>query len=340
MTCHPATGTVTSVVFPVATVHDTSPEPGHFNAYDNNVPEFNVTLTLSPVKSFYVAGDIVTVTATLKKHSDNTAVASTVYTTAKDTAGVVGGGLTVASLAFYGPRAMPKGILGLPLSTAGLAPQSANLFIGSKLNDNTVNAAVMTDATGFKYQLTIPTGVKTGTYGIRLRFADYGRIGTGNSKVESIGFTLAQVGSATVEKKVAGDICVNCHGAPPVTFEGHNERHVVVWDTDHCNSCHDYSGNHAAMLSNRVHAVHSANTLGDMLNTQEMQTTAGGFNMLHHRPGLERDNLSAKHKQLRHLPRFREHVVPERRARGVLSRLPRGQYLHRRRLEPHAAKRG
>jgi cytochrome c1 len=96
--------------------------------------------------------------------------------------------------------------------------------------------------------------------------------------VESVAFQTIQIGSATVEKKVSGDICVNCHGAPPITFPGHNARHVVVWDTDQCNACHDYSGNHAAALSNRVHAVHSANTLGDMLNTRSMQTTSGGFN--------------------------------------------------------------
>ncbi len=54
----------------------------------------------------------------------------------------------------------------------------------------------------------------------------------------------------------------------------------MIFDTDQCISCHDYSGNHASALSNRVHAVHSANTLGDMLNTQKMQTTAGGFNSL------------------------------------------------------------
>jgi hypothetical protein len=42
---------------------------------------------------------------------------------------------------------------------------------------------------------------------------------------------------------------------------------VVVFDTDQCISCHDYSGGHAATIANRVHAVHSANSWGDMSNT-------------------------------------------------------------------------
>jgi hypothetical protein len=277
-TCHPATGAVSAIVFPVATVHDTSPEPGHFNAFPPNVPEFNVTMTLSPVKSFYSAGDNVTITATLTKHLDNSAVAAAVYTNPQGAAGISDNALRSASLAVYGPRAMPKPILGLPPSAAGLVPQTANLWIGSKLNDNTVNSRVLTDNTAFKYKLTIPSGLANGTYGVRVRFGDYGYVADNNYKVESVAFQTIQIGSATVEKKVSGDICVNCHGAPPITFPGHNARHVVVWDTDQCNACHDYSGNHAAALSNRVHAVHSANTLGDMLNTRSMQTTSGGFN--------------------------------------------------------------
>ncbi len=131
-TCHPASGAVSAIVFPVATVHDTSPEPGSFNANPPNVPEFNVTLTLSPVKAFYVAGDNVLVTATLTKHADNTAVPTAVYTNPLGAAGITDNALRSASLAVYGPRALPKPILGLPKSSSGLTPQTANLTIGSK----------------------------------------------------------------------------------------------------------------------------------------------------------------------------------------------------------------
>lgn len=276
VTCHPASGTATTIVFPVATVHDTSPEAISFNAFPKNVPEYDVTLTLSPVKAFYVAGDNVAVTATLKLHGTSTSVPAAVYTNPKGASGIADNALASASLAAYGPRALPKPILNLPVSAAGLVPQSANLWIGSKLNDNTVNPAVKTDATGFKYNLTIPTGLTAGTYGVRVRFGDYGYVSDTNYKTESVAFQTIQIGSATVTPKVAGDGCGNCHGVGDF-LDAHDARHAVIFDTDQCISCHDYSGNHASAISNRVHAVHSANTFGDMLNTQKMQTTDGGF---------------------------------------------------------------
>jgi hypothetical protein len=277
-TCHPASGVASSLVFPVATVHDTSPEPGHFNAFPPDVPEFNVTLSLTAPANgtFYVANENVTITATLKSHADNTTVNTKWYTNPQGAAGITDNALRSASLAAYGPRALPKPILGLPLSS-GLTPQTANLFIGSKTADNVVNARVLTDNTGFRYKLTIPSGLASGTYGVRVRFGDYGYVTDNNYKTESVAFQLIQIGSATVTKKVAGDGCTNCHGVGQF-LDAHDARHAVIFDTDQCISCHDYSGNHASALSNRVHAIHDKNTFGDMLNTRSMQTTAGGFN--------------------------------------------------------------
>ena len=281
--CHDGTSApATQVVFPVATVHNTSPEPTAFNPNPKNVPEFNVTLTLSPEKAFYVAGDNITITATLKSHKDNTTVNTKWYASPGSPvspAGIADNNLRGASVAVYGPRALPKPILNLPKSSAGLVPQTANLFIGSKLNDNTVNARVLTDNTGFRYKLTIPSGLANGTYGVRLRFADYGYVSDNNYVTESIAFRTIQIGTATAELKVAGDGCTACHGVGDF-LDAHDARHAVVFDTDQCNACHDYSGNHASVLANRVHAVHAANTFGDMLNTQKMQTTSGGFNPL------------------------------------------------------------
>jgi len=278
--CHPATGASTSIVFPVATVHNTSPEPGSFNANPPNVPEYDVTMTLSPDKAFYVAGDNVTITATLNLHGTATSVPTAVYTNTQGAAGISDNALRSASLAVYGPRALPKPILNLPKnSTTGLVPQTANLWIGSKLNDNTVNTRVLTDATGFRYKLTIPSGLANGTYGVRVRFGDYGYVSDNNYKTESVRFRTIQIGNATPTAKVAGDGCTACHGVGDF-LDAHDARHAVIFDTDQCISCHDYSGNRAAVLANRVHAVHSANTFGDMLNTQIMQTTSGGFNPL------------------------------------------------------------
>ena len=247
--CHPAAGTPQGVIYPVSAVHNTSPDNTSFNANPKNVPEFNVTLTLDPVKAFYAAGDNVTVKATLTKHSDNTAVPSSVYTSPKDNAAITGGGLFSASLYFYGPRALPKPIL---------KAQSTPLFVSTTDNN------VATDNTAFKYKVKIPAGLTSGTYGVRVRFGDYGRVNDNNYVVESIAFKTVQVGTATVEKKVAGDACVDCHGNGSAPF--HDARHIVVWDTDECNACHDYSGGHADVLNNRVHAVHSASKTGDAVS--------------------------------------------------------------------------
>ena len=223
----------------------------HAKVDPKTVPEFNVTLSLSPVKAFYVAGDNVTVTATLKKYSDNTAVAGTVYTSARDNVAIVGGGLRVASLYVYGPRALPKPII----KVNGVATQAVSMFVSTTDNN------VKTDATGFKYNVTIPSGLANGTYMVRTRFGDYSRVNDNNYVVESIAFQNIQIGNATVTNKVAGNACVDCHGNGSAPF--HDARHIVVWNTDECNSCHDFSGGHADVLNNRVHAVHSASKTGD-----------------------------------------------------------------------------
>ncbi len=246
--CHPATGSGNGGS--ITDAHDFSPT-STFHPNTKIVPEFNVTLALTAPANgtHYVANENVTATVTLRKHSDNTAVAGTLYTTAKDNTGITGGGLASASIYFYGPWALPKPITGT---------QSNALFV------NAANANVLTDATGFKYKFTIPATATAGTYGVRVRIGDYGRVNDNNYVVESIAFTTVQVGTATAEKRVSGDACISCHGNGTAPF--HDARHIVVWKTDECISCHDYSGGHADVLSNRVHAVHSSNKWGDLLN--------------------------------------------------------------------------
>jgi hypothetical protein len=122
---------------------------------------------------------------------------------------------------------------------------------------------VTTDFTGFGYQLLpIPADMTPGTYMVRVRIGDYGRISDSNYRIESIAFTNIQIGTDTVEDKVAGDACINCHGTGTAPF--HDARHAVVFDTDQCLSCHDQSDNFAIPIANRVHAVHSANPEGDI----------------------------------------------------------------------------
>lgn len=195
-------------------------------------------------------------TATLKKHSDGTDVAGTLYTTAKGTAGVSGGGLNAARLYVYGPRTAPKPVLTPGAAVTPIATQATNLFL------STTDANVQTSTSGFKYKLQpIPVGMK-GTFMVRFDAADYGRISDKNFISTSDAYLTIQIGTATVDKKIAGD-CTKCHGTGTAPF--HDARHAVVFNTDECISCHDLSGNHADPLANRVHAVHSSSVTGDLM---------------------------------------------------------------------------
>ncbi len=231
-----------------------------------NVPEFDVALTITPPVngSYYVAGEAPEVRVTLKNHATGIAVAPAVYTTPQDDAGVTGGGLNVASLYVYGPRAKSVPVLATGTitdpafdSATGTPTQEHDLFVGG------ADPLVTTDSSGFGYRLLpIPADMTAGTYMVRVRIGDYGRVGTGDYHIESIAFTNIQIGTATVEAKVAGDACINCHGTGTAPF--HDERHAVVFNTDQCLACHDQSGNFAIPIANRVHAVHSANPAGDI----------------------------------------------------------------------------
>ncbi|MFZ2224130.1 MAG: hypothetical protein WAV26_05525 [Candidatus Deferrimicrobium sp.] len=256
--CHPATGHVADGLgASVTEAHDTSPT-AVLHPKPKNVPEFGVTITMSPAQPFYVAGDNVTITVTLVKTSDNTAVPGTVYTAAKDSVGTSGGGLSTANLQVYGPRALPK-----PIFAPTDNNQSHVLLLGTTTVDK--SGTVATDNTGFKYQFTVPAGLANGTYMTRFEGQDYGSVTDNDYVTSSTAFINFQVGNATVTKKVAGDICTNCHGATRMHLEGLHP-HNAPFDTDACIACHDYSGGYAATLSNRVHAVHAASENGDMKN--------------------------------------------------------------------------
>ncbi|MGZ8440477.1 MAG: hypothetical protein ACXWXD_06815, partial [Candidatus Deferrimicrobiaceae bacterium] len=235
-----------------------------------DTPEFDVTIsrTAYPNGTHYVAGDNVLVTVTLKNHADNTAVASSVYTTAQGAAGAAGGGLRTASLYVYGPRARSIPVLATNTITdpahtfndnTTFATQGHSLFVGG------TDLRVATDNTGFKYQLfTIPSGMTAGTYMIHFEGADYGGVTDNNYRTSSTATITIQIGTATPSLKVAGDSCLDCHGATRMHLQG-SHAHNVPFDTDDCLACHDQSTNHGDPLSNRAHAIHSSNPEGDLV---------------------------------------------------------------------------
>lgn len=299
--CHPPTGT--GFGQSIANAHDITPrvagtnetlDPGYL---PENIREFDVTLSLSPAPAngtHYVAGDVITVTATLADHATGTPVAPSVYTTPRDSAGVVGGGLREAYVQFSGPRARPVPVLATDTFSdpnwdgdLDTIEDEHEMFVG--LTD----PQIKTDATGFKYQtLAIPADVEPGTYIVRVVFADYGRKAAGDYHIDSFQWQLIQIGTATVEPKVAGDACVKCHGAYDfVTGTGtapfHDERHSVAFDTDQCLTCHHDSGHdegerlHGVPLANRVHAVHAANAEGDIYNFSTHNTVQSSRDWTH-----------------------------------------------------------
>lgn len=255
--CHPASGS--GFGKSVSTAHDTTPT-------GVNVPEFDVTLTVTaPTNgSYYVAGETPAVKVTLKDHATGIAVDPAIYTTPQDDAGVTGGGLSVAGLYVYGPRAESVPVL----ATGTVTDPSFDAEVDTPTQRHGMftdadDPQVTTNSTGFGYQLlAIPDDMEAGTYMVRVRIGDYGRVGTGDYHIESTAFTNIQIGTDTEEDKVAGEACIGCHGTGTAPF--HDERHVVVFDTDECLACHDQSDNFAIPIANRVHAVHSANSDGDL----------------------------------------------------------------------------
>lgn len=232
-----------------------------------DVPEYDVTITLSdpankaaqeaktpPQLPYYVAGETISVTVTLKDHATGNPVAATVYDqTTAGTKGIADGILNAATLYIYGPRSGATPLIKV-YGTNGLLTQTINL-LGTG------------DANGFHYDAIVPADATAGTYIVRAKFADYGYVASGDYQIDSIAFTPIQIGTATVQKKVAGDACMDCHGTGLAEF--HNARHSAHFDTDECLACHDQSGNHAAMIANRIHAVHSSSPAGDMVANRD-----------------------------------------------------------------------
>lgn len=229
-----------------------------------DVPEYVATMTIEPPanESYYVAGETPTVTVTLKDKLTDAAVPAALYTNAKHSAGsTVADSLATARLYVYGPRADAKPVLtkaAVTLSTAGIPTQRQDLFV------NAADPQILTDGTGFKYKLTaIPADMTAGTYMIRFTAQNYGYVSDANYKIDTTAFRTIQIGTATEEKRISGDTCVDCHGSG--NFVGHNARHSATFKPDECISCHDKSGNHADPLDNRIHAIHSASATGDKL---------------------------------------------------------------------------
>ncbi|MET0049794.1 MAG: hypothetical protein ABW095_01790 [Candidatus Thiodiazotropha sp.] len=248
----------------VMIVHDPEPEA-------NLVSEFEVSIRMTPPAngSYYVAGETPVVTVTLADASGP--VAGSRYTADQEATGASGNGLSAANLYVYGPRADAVPVLTTNSSTdpalAGTPTQGHPLFVNELVsgvptpNDD---PRVTSGASGFSYQLmAIPADMTPGTYMVRFEGMDYGAVSASDFVTASSAVINFQVNTDTVEHKVSGDACTNCHGDTVMHLEGAHPHHAP-FNTDHCLGCHDLSGNYGDYIGNRVHAVHSASATGDL----------------------------------------------------------------------------
>jgi hypothetical protein len=283
--CHKDSGDTSASAVPIPAVHDITPRVAGTNGtrddgyLPENIPEFVVLpaeFTIDPPANgmYYDVGEEPEIRVTLRYNTTGQPpVPSAVYTASQDIPGVTGGGLNVAYVMVYGPRARAVPVLTTGSTTdpnwsgdpADIEVYHDLFFVGG------TDPRVTTDATGFGYKLlAIPANMKAGTYMVRVAFTDYGRVGSGNYRIESTAIINIQIGNATVEPKVSGDACTNCHGFG--TAHWHDERISVMVDTDQCLACHfdpdpDVGVRvYGVPLANRVHAVHSANAEGDIYN--------------------------------------------------------------------------
>ncbi|MCG6965059.1 MAG: hypothetical protein LJE59_00940 [Chromatiaceae bacterium] len=239
-----------------------------------NVSEFNTTITMTPPAngSFYEAGEHPVVTVRLTSNDGGPAAN---YTAPKDVSGTRDGMLSGANLYVYGPRndAMPVLTTGSTTDPAwdpATAPtQGHALFTGG------TDPLVVTDATGYKYQLSDHIGdLEPGTYMVRFEGNDYGAISDEDYVTASTAVITFQVGQDEVEPKLSGSACLNCHGDTIMHLEGAHPHHQG-FDTDGCLACHDGTANYGNYIGNRVHAVHGATLTGDL------GPHAGGYDWTH-----------------------------------------------------------
>jgi hypothetical protein len=257
--CHPAEGTGVGQ----------SVTDAHAIVYDADNLLYNTTISLSPdanADGVYEVGEAILVTVTVDYPGFDYLNADSDF-------------LREATLYVYGPRALAVPVL-TPGSTTdpdymdpevtppGTPPdQGRSMLITAQADDPNV----LTDATGFKYQLlAITDQMAPGTYlgQAKIDFSATGDRTTDGRHVGSRFYPLdgwqlvtIQGGTPDEEEKVAGE-CTGCHEQRNFSTYAHRS----YFGTDGCLACHDQSGNHADPLTNRVHAIHAASTAGDLTN--------------------------------------------------------------------------
>jgi len=173
--------------------------------------------------------------------------------------------------------------------TVGVSLASAASTVGG-IPAPTDDPKITWFADHIEYQLDPVTDLQPGTYLVQLEVTELGRVSGTSYVTPAIAKVPFQVGTSTVEKKIAGN-CNSCHES--LSGKGmvlHEDRHGVLLDDtalDQCGGCHDYqpqtpdcalgdptcgvntySGwSGARPISKRVHGVHNGANLLHPLST-------------------------------------------------------------------------
>jgi hypothetical protein len=265
-------------------------------ATTSNSPEYNVAISVSTPANgnYFVTGETPTVTITLTNNdATNSTVAGTLVTSGSHTVGYYDPtSLSIANMYVYGPRNSPRpSFLPSGRTDKGVAASATSIKLMTTYTSASRTSGVNPTGpftyvdpnktitpTGWKYTLApIPSGTMPGTYFVRVYLGNTYTFNIADPKpnqVVSVGIASFQVGTSTVDMRIAGNAdgtssCLNCHGSELM----HRGDHASVFDADHCNACHYVGarGNSTigasagtAPTSNRVHAVHDASATGDI----------------------------------------------------------------------------
>ena len=255
--CHPAD---TGGVKAVAVAHKVEPP-----AYAQKV---ELAMSAPANGKFYVAGEKPTVTITVKDAKTGAVIDPKTIVAPKAGATPQPTDFSRGYLFVSGPRDHTKPVL---TAKAGEIGPTASTYASNDFrilaDASKMDSRFTRTATSLTYQLDDVKDLEPGTYTAwaetKLAPAD---------KLGSWGLINFQVGTATVEKKVATN-CTQCHGDTTM----HSSYFAVKFDTDICKSCHDYKrqitgksgwtntpgtpsasnqGYGAAPIARRVHGVH------------------------------------------------------------------------------------
>ncbi len=129
----------------------------------------------------------------------------------------------------------PGVVLEPDVTVAAGSTQSNDIRARTNAADN--DPMVTRTATNITYQLGDVAGLPPGTYSAYSYSVPTAGKVAGLTGTSALGHLTFQIGTATIEKKVASN-CADCHGTTIFHFAGN--IHPAAFNNDQCLACHDY----------------------------------------------------------------------------------------------------